>query len=102
MTDAELRAWAVAAAPAVPQAAAVLRLLDFVSELQGIVESLAARVAKQSELLSRKAEVEPVPPVAPDLAADPEATWDLAEPAGAGGGGEGEWEAYLQGEYRSG
>lgn len=97
MTDAELRAWAVAAAPAVPQAAAVLRLLDFVSELQGIVESLAARVAKQSELLSRKAEVEPVPPVAPDLAADPEATWDLERP-----GGSDEWEAYLQGEYRSG
>lgn len=59
MTDAELRAWAEAHATGKyrsPVAVAVLVMLADNSRLRQTLQSAAARIADQSEILSRRAE----------------------------------------------
>jgi hypothetical protein len=67
LTDADLRAWAEAhgtGESVMPQARAVLRLLESRARLLALVQGLADRVFAQAELLGRKAE-SPLPPGPP-------------------------------------
>jgi len=62
MSDDQLRAWAEAHGTGervMPQARAVLRLLDHVADLRRQIEGHCGRIAWQAELLSRRAEHPP-------------------------------------------